>query len=197
MSIGDRKMHLTQVEIEEFYKLWYGLVWGVNEKQKVIPHFSKPVYGTRVTVSQEDFMKIRDEMWKNPKWIDNFLKQSDNGEFTEKQRGTILSWSKNFVNGQFVIMRHLKNYSVFMQIAENEPVKLYGVNGISDTFKDTCHGGTHVMVEVVLIPFGDKIIYDTFLVTNHISFGSGTQKIFNNEYKVSKDKHGIITSLNK
>ena len=190
-------MKLTQVEIEQFYKLWYELVWGINEKQKVIPRFPKPVYGTRITISQEEFAKIRDKMWKNPKWIDNFLNQNDNGEFTEQEREIIFSWRKNFISGHFAIMRHLKNYTVFMHLSENVPIKLYGVNGISDTFKDMFQGETHILVEGAIIPFGDKIIYDTFLSLKNISFGSGMLNTFNNDYKLSKDKHGIITSLNK
>jgi len=190
-------MHLTKIEIEQFYRLWYSLVWEINERHKVIPHFERPFYGTRVAVSQQDFMMIRDKMWENPKWIDEFLKLNDNGEFTEKERGIILSWRNHYICDRFVIMRHLKNYSVFMHISEKEPIKLYGVVGISDSFKDMCDGFFPIMVEVVLLPFGDKIIYDSFLVSNHISFGPGIRETFNTDYKNAKEKFGIITSLGK
>lgn len=188
-------MHLAQAEIEQFYQLWYALVWGINEKHKVIPHFTKPVYGKRITVSQREFMRIRDKMWEHPKWIARFLKENDNEEFTEQERGIILSWSEYFVPGRFIIMRHLKNYSVFMRISENEPMMLYGAKGISDSFKDICQGNIHLMVETVLIPFGDKIIYDTFLASSNISFGSGMRESLNDEYRTAKQNYGIITSL--
>ncbi len=190
-------MHLEQAEIEQFYKLWYALVWGINEKHRVIPHFEKPVYGTRIAVSQRDFMAIRDKMWEKPKWIDEFLALHDNGEFAEKERAIIISWRKNYVCGKFVIMRHLKNYSVFMQIGEDEkePIKLYGVCGISDSFKDICQGDTFIMAEAVLIPFKDRIIYDSFLVSQNISFGPGIRETFNTDYKKAKDGFGIITML--
>lgn len=188
-------MHLEQNEIEQFYKLWYALVWGINETHKVIPNFPKPVYGKRITISQEEFMHIRDKMWENPAWIDAFLSKNDNGEFTEQERSLIISWRKKFIKSKFVIMRHLKHYSVFMRISKKEPIKLYGVNGISDSFKDICQGYVPIMVSTVLIPFGGKIIYDTFLVSNNISFGPGIRETFNTDYKKAKEHFGIITTL--
>lgn len=190
-------MHLTQIEIEHFYKLWYSLIWGINKKHKVIEHFSKPVYGKKVTVSQSEFKQIRDKMWDNPKWIDEFLKDNDNGEFTEQERGTILSWRKHFIKDRFVITRHLKNYSVLMSISENQPITLYGVNGISDSFNDMFQGIHPILAEIVLIPFGNKIIYDTFCVTYNLSFGSNIKKNINMEYRIAKSSKGVITSLNE
>ena len=31
-------MNLNQQELSLFYKLWYSLIWGVNEKHKIIQH---------------------------------------------------------------------------------------------------------------------------------------------------------------
>ena len=47
-------------------------------------------------------------------------------------------WRKNFVKDRFVIMRHLKNYSVFMTFEEHST--LYGVCGITNSFKDIVPG---------------------------------------------------------
>lgn len=188
-------MHLTQKDIELFYKLWYALTWGINEMQGVIPRFEKPVYGTRINVLMEDFAKIRDKMWDSPNLIDDFLKENDNGELSEQERAIIMSWRNHYIRDRFVIMRHLKNYSVFMRISEDEPAKLYGVTGISDSFKDMCREQTHILVEIVLIPFGDRIIYDSLLAPYDVSFGSSIRKTFNDDYKESKTKFGIITNL--
>ncbi|MEG2686953.1 MAG: hypothetical protein RR954_07525 [Christensenellaceae bacterium] len=190
-------MHLTQVQIEQFYKLWYSLVWSVNEKHRVIPHFPKPVYGTKIPVSQREFMMIRDKMWGNPKWIKQYINEKGKNDFTEQECRTILDWSENHISGKFVIMRHHKNYSVFMHIPENGAVKLYGVKGISDSFKDICQEQTNILVDAVLIQFQDKIIYDTFLVSDNVYFGAGIRETFRNDYNQSKQAYGIITSLHK
>ncbi|MDR1101046.1 MAG: DNA-3-methyladenine glycosylase I [Clostridiales bacterium] len=53
------------------------LVWDINEKYKVIPKCEKPVYGTRVEVTQQEFLSIRDKMWGNPAW-ETILRKDQN-----------------------------------------------------------------------------------------------------------------------
>ena len=31
-------MNLTQLETEQFYKLWYALVWSINKNKGLIPY---------------------------------------------------------------------------------------------------------------------------------------------------------------
>jgi len=188
-------MHLTQKEIEQFYKLWYALIYGVNKIHKVLPSFNKPVYGTNVDVSQEQFCAIRDEMWNNPQWIDEFLKMHDDGEFTESERAIIYSWRKKFVRSRFVIMKHLAKYSVLMSFGDEKETKLYGALGISDSFKDMCDSYAPIMVDAVLLPFGEKIIFDSFIASYNISFGSGMRASLKDTYDEVKFSNGIITSL--
>ncbi|WP_317854480.1 hypothetical protein [Chakrabartyella piscis] len=187
-------MNLSQKEIEQFYKLWYTLVWRINKKHKVIPFFPKPIYENGLMVSQEKFMEVRDKMWENPQWIDEFLAEYNNGEFTEKEREIIQSWREHFIKDRFIIVKHLKNYSVFMRASENQVI-LYGAMGISDSFHTICRGEAPLFVSTVLIPFGDKIIYDTFLVMNNIHFGTSLRKGILNDYRKAKADRGIITSI--
>ena len=115
-------MNYSPQEISLFYKQFYSLVWVGNEKNKIIPHFKKPVYGTIVAVSMEEFMKICNAIWDNPKLIDEFLASHDNGEFTEVERDTITNWRKHFVKGKFIVIKHLTKYSVLMTNEDN-PMK--------------------------------------------------------------------------
>lgn len=188
-------MNLTQSEISLFYKLWYDLVWGINEKHKVIPHFKKPVYGARIAVSMEEFMKIRNAMWENPEWIDKFLSDNDNGEFTEQERGVIADWRKHFVRGKFLIMKHLAKYSVLMTFGDT-PALLYGVCGISDPIKDAIPYPVPFPAELVLLPFKEKIIYDSLATTYNVTFGSGMRASAKEWYDEAKNKYGIIEVLN-
>ncbi len=188
-------MNLTQQEIAQFYKLWYSIVWGINEKRKIIPRFKKPVYGTRVAVAIEEFMKIRNAMWDNPQWIDELLADHDNGEFTEQERGIITLWRKHFVKGKFLVVKHLAKYSVLMTF-EGKPTLLYGVCGITDPLKDALPYPTPFPVELVLLPFGDKIIYDSLASTFNIMFGSGMRSAAKEWYDEAKEKYGIIEMLN-
>ena len=185
-------MNLSQNEIQTFYKLWYALIWGVNEKQKIVPAFKKPVYGERV--NEEPFIAVRAKLWENPQWIDDFLRDNEFGEFTEPEYAILQNWRKNFIKAQFIVMKHLKTYSVFMTF--DDPVKLYGVCGISSPIKDTAPYETPYMVDAVLLPFKDKIIYDSFIGTYPVSFGKGYRTSFKDAYEKTKETIGIIENMN-
>lgn len=187
-------MNLDKSEVAQFYKLWYSLVWGVNEKYKIIPHFKKPVYGTRVAVSLEEFSKIRNAMWDNPKWIDEFLADHSNGEFTEQERETIGDWRRYFVRGKFLVMKHLAKYSVLMSF-EEKPFLLYGVYGISDPLKDTLPSPVPYLAELVLLPFNGKITYDSIISSFNVKFGSGMRSSAKGWYTEARDQYGIIKVL--
>jgi len=184
-------MKLTQPEIELFYKLWYALIWGINEKQKIVPTFKKPVYGERVNT--KPIVAVRMKLWENPQWINEFLDDNDYGDFTETERGILVSWRDGFVKGRFFIMKHLVKYSVFM--SAESPAKLYGVYGISDPIKESVYYPVPVMVEAVLLPFNDKIIYDSFIAPFSIAFGKGAREGLKMSYDEAKKTIGIIENM--
>ncbi len=188
-------MNLSEQESALFYKLWYSIVWGINEKHKIIPRFKKPVYGTRVPVSLEDFAKVNNAMWDNPQWIDDFLSEPDSGEFTEEERSIIALWRKHFVKGRFILVKHLKKYSVLMTFGKN-PTFLYGVYGITEPLKDALPYTAPFAVDLVLLPFGDKIIYSSIASIYSISFGPGYRASIKELYNETKEKYGIIEMLN-
>ncbi len=188
-------MNLNESEIRLFYKLWYSLVWGVNEKHKVIPRFKKPVYGTRVATGREEFIKIRDAMWASPEWIDEFLKNHDNGEFTEQERSILTGWRRYFVRGKFIVVKHTAKYSVLMTPESGETL-LYGVCGISDPIRDTFDIPVPFLGDFVLLPFEGRIIYDSLVSTYSMSFGPGMRSSIKEWYDESYKKYGIIETLN-
>lgn len=189
-------MNLSQQDIALFYKLWYGMVWGINEKHKIIPHFKRPTYGTKVTVSREEFMKIRNAIWDNPKFIDEFLNSHESTELSEEERGIIASWRKHFVRGTFLVVKHLAKYSVLMSF-NGKPAILYGVQGITDPIKDAFPYQIPFQSELVLLPYKDKIIYDTFIAVYRITFGAGMRSAIKEWYAESKETYGVLEALNR
>lgn len=181
-------MNLAQAEIVLFYKLWYTLIWNINEKHKFVPEFKKPVYGERV--NEEPFIAIRKKLWENPQLIDDFLHDNEFGELNEIEHGILKDWRNNFIKDEFIVMKHLKTYSVFMTF--DTPVKLYGVCGISNPIKDTAPYEVPYMVDAVLLPFKGKIIYDSFLGTYPVSFGKGYRESMKKAYEEAKETIGII-----
>jgi len=185
-------MTLNQQEVTRFYKIWCSLVWGVNEKHGIVPKFDLPVYGK--SMRREPFIAIRNRLWENPEWIDDFTQDYEHGDLTEQDLGILADWRKNFVKGRFIIMKHLKKYSVFMTM--EEPAVLYGVCGISHPIEEGIPYPLPTMVEAVLLPFDGKIIYDSFFAPYNISFGKGMRSNFKDSYDETKAKVGIIEDMN-
>jgi hypothetical protein len=52
-----------------------------------------------------------------------------------------------------------------------------------------------VMLETVLLPFKDKIVYDSFMASHAMEFGGGVMTMFEEEYVKSEEKYGIITRM--
>ena len=185
-------MNLSQTEIALFYKLWYELNWSINQKHGIVPAFDKPVYGK--PADQQAFVAIRTEMWKKPHWIDEFLNEHEFGGLNELECAIIKRWRNEFVSSRFLIMQHTAKYSVFMSADKNDT--LYGVCGISNSFKEMIPASMlPFMVETVLIPFKDRIIYDSLLNTFNVSFGRGMRNSFKATYDSVKKKRGIIEQI--
>jgi hypothetical protein len=186
-------MTLAQQEITQFYKLWCSLVWGVNEKYNIAPKFEKHIYGDK-PMEQAPFIAVRAKLWENPEWIDEFIRENEYGDLTEIDIGILASWRKSFVKKRFIVMKHLKNYSVFMTM--DEPAMLYGVCGISNPISEIVPCGLPFMVEAVLLPFKNKIIYDSFIAPYSVTFGKGMRGSFKETFDTAKEKFGIIDNMN-
>ena len=52
-----------------------------------------------------------------------------------------------------------------------------------------------VMLDTVLLPFGDKIIYDSFMASRPIEFGGRVTDMFEGEFIKAEKKFGIATKL--
>jgi hypothetical protein len=187
-------MQLSRPEIELFYNLWYSLVWEYNKKHQIIPRFERPVCGTEVAVSIEEFMEIRNAMWDNPEWIDELLVEHDN-KFNEQEREIIEGWRRHFIKKKFLVIKQLKKYSVLMTF-ESDPTLLYGVYGISEPLTDAMPYPVPFLVDLVLLPFKDKIIYDSLASVSPIRFGPGIRSSAKGWYDEAKAKFGIIEVLN-
>jgi len=181
-------MSLCQSDIELFYKLWITLIWSINQKHKIVPVFKKPVYGERI--NEEPFIAIRPKLWENPQWIDEFLCEKESSELNEDEKEVLRNWRKNFIKNRFIIAKHLSKYSVFMTF--EDPVELYGVYGISDPIRETAPYPAPCIVDTTLLPFKDKIIYDSFLGTYPVAFGKNMKDSIKDAYEKTKETTGIV-----
>ncbi|RLF72103.1 MAG: hypothetical protein DRN55_06625, partial [Thermoplasmata archaeon] len=158
-------MKLSKEDIELFYKLYHSLLAYVNRKFNIIKGINSP--RDFMGCSIEEINKVRDRLYKHPELIDSFVAENPLNLSSDELK-IISSW-KNFVRGRFLIFRYLKKYTIFLD--PNEPPKAYGVLALTSTFEEMLGPYLPIMVEAALLPFNNKIIYDSILISYRITFG--------------------------
>lgn len=181
-------MKLSQKEVTLYYKLVFHLQSYILKK--IDKNSSVNSVNEYVNLSMKRKLEIRDELWSNTKWIDEFIEKNPDA-LVEEEIEIIKRW-KNPLKGTYLIERILKKYTVF--ISTNSEV--YGVLGLADEIENVIDKRQlPVYVETVLLPFKDSIIYDGLLSKYSISFGRGLRDIFKATYNSAKENNQIITSL--
>jgi hypothetical protein len=186
-------MYLNEQDRAIFFKLYFDLLLCVNKKHKIVKGF----YGDRYpkSVDKSDALQVRERLFDNPSWIDEYLAKYGN-EFSDEERDVLLSWRDHFIKSNFFVMRNQKKYTVFMLAEGDETTKLYGVVGLNHPISEVLETyRLPAMVNAVILPFRGKIVYDGIMTFNNISFGAGMRGSLNETYRISKEKFGIIESL--
>lgn len=180
-------MSLSQEDIIRFYNIWLNLLDYTNAKYKIAPKLKSLAKSSQV--NPEDIFPIKNKLWNDNTVLDDIITLNP-FKFSEADLSIINSW-KNRISDKFILLKHLKNYSIFM---DNH--NIYGVTGIVSPLDEMFPSfALPLMIDAVLIPFEGKIIYDSILIPYQISFGSGAKKDFQENYRILKNKLGIITSL--
>ena len=140
-------------------------------------------------VNPAAIMPVRDKLWESDDVI-NLIVNDNPFCFAERELSLIASWKRR-ITGNFLICKHLKKYTVFMGNGA-----LYGVVGLASPIEDVFPlFDMPQYSRVTLLPFEGKIIYDSLLYAFNVTFGSGSRRGFNEEYRVLKNKAGVITTL--
>ncbi|MHB8124952.1 MAG: hypothetical protein ACYDEJ_04785 [Desulfitobacteriaceae bacterium] len=184
------EMYLGEQDAILFYKSWMMVLEFINQKYQVIPGLTKMVNATML--NPQEVLQIRNKLWDDETLLEEYIHLYGKS-LTIREFELIKSW-KNKLVGRFILLKHLKKYSVFMQ--EDMGGKLYGVLGISNPIGDMFPPAKlPIYVDAVLMPFEGKIIYDSFLIAYRIQFGSNIKRRFREDYRKIKEKDGIITML--
>jgi hypothetical protein len=166
------------------------LLQYVNKQKNLIQQFpdDPQTYG----VNPRNAIIIRDALWDSPELLQGFTATNPAG-LPDEDMELAASWSRR-VAGEFVIMRHLKKHSIFL-LGEEQPTA-FGVVGIISPIEEVIQAPLPVMVKAVLLPFGDKIIYDSLIIPYLVSFGGGIRKRFSHSLRTAQELGGIVTALN-
>jgi len=183
-------MKLSKDDVELFYRLYHSLFIYVNKKLGILRDLNSREDIKNFAIDKIN--KIREELYKHPEMIDSFV--ADNRwHFSLEELKIISSW-KHFVKGKFLIFRYLKDYTIFLDMNEKPP-KAYGVSALNSTFEELVGPYLPILVDAVLLPFNNKIIYDSIFSPYPFAFGGNMRRDFNDLYQEAKLRFGIITSL--
>ena len=182
-------MKLTDTELEQLHKIQPLLFLYANQLNKLIKDFST-VEGF-FELDFEDKILIRDSINNDKEWIFEKFVEKYKYDLTKDDIEIVLSW-KHQIKGRFFIIRQLKKYAKFL-FERDEGNSAYGVYALSNSFDEMFT--LPRLVETILLPFKDKIIYDGFTVSQNIYFGATICKSLKSDLGVTEAKHGLITTL--
>ncbi len=182
-------MHLNENEAARFYTVWFALLHFVNQRRKIVPSFPKEWRNAGVLPSVA--MPIRNTLWKDDSLRRAFIAENPYG-LSNDELMLAESW-KNRVADDFFIFRYLQKYTVF--INSKTPAQVYGVLGINASLDEIMGPYLPIMVQAVLLPFEDRIIYDSLLSSYSIGFGGGIKRVLKGTYDDLRKQGGIITTL--
>ena len=163
-------MNLRPNECDQFYRIWWSLLNYVNNQMNLINDFSSQL--ETGNIKQQDAAVIRNALWASDQLLQDFIDSNPNN-LSDADLELAASW-KNRVAAKFFIMRYLQKYSIFLNDSNNPIV--YGVIGIVSPIAEILPYAPPIMVDAVLLPFGDKIIFDSLLNSYPVRFGSGIRK---------------------
>jgi hypothetical protein len=184
-------MVLTEQEAKLFYDLTWSLQYYVNQKLKLIPAINSLEDYSALDMKQK--LLVRNALYEKIDLIDLIDEYvNDNPQkFSATELAEVKNW-KNFVKDKFYIERYLKKYSIFIGSED----KVYAVFGITQPLAEIVHKShlPHV-IETVLLPFANKIIYDGLLIHYSVHFGGNIASRLKDKYLIAKNNGEIIESL--
>lgn len=180
-------MVLSKEDAELFYELWFPLLNYANRKYRINSKLKEMHFDQKF--EPRDVKAIADRIWENVGIIDEYLSQNDLPE----EHKSIISGRKNRILDSFIIERHLKKGSVFINMKTAE---VYLVNGIFSTWEEIiCGSPLPIALNAVLIPFKNVIISDGLIMVFPMAFGRNITAEYKKIYMDAKNAGKIHKTL--
>lgn len=176
-------------ETERFYRIWWPLLRYVNAQRQIVADL--PVSPEDGSLAIKDAFDIRKALWEDDQLRAAFIAENPAG-LSQSDLELVDSWRYR-VAGNFFIFRFLKKHTIF--IAEGASGDVYGVLGLVSPIEEIIDWPLPVLVQAVLLPFEDRIIYDSLLAPYSLMFGSGIRGSLNETYRHARERGAVITAL--
>ena len=180
-------MTLTDIEYKEFLRTHLDLLFYVGKRLKIIS--TDITFDKFVDLDLKMKAECRDRLIENDKFIDDYL--SLNFDRLTTEQISILTGFKKKITGDFIIYKCLTNFAVFLNTNNN---KFYAVKALGDRF-DEFFDRFPILIKATILPYKDKIIYDGFIKSTGVYFGSGITSTIKDDYMEAKKQNSILTTI--
>lgn len=182
-------MLLPAQEAALLFKLHCALMQFVNEQLKVVgvPESVTPY----ATLPAENRRQVVQAFVRRLDLIDAFIATNPAG-LSAAELEIVSSW-RHLVSGRFIALRQLKKHMVLL--ACHGVPTAYGLVGLVDPLERVIPNPLPAMIETVLLPFRGKISYDGIVSTLNVTFGPGSRRAFEQDFRRAKAGNRVLTSL--
>ncbi|MDR0355258.1 MAG: SEC-C domain-containing protein [Deltaproteobacteria bacterium] len=189
-TILARTAQLKPRDCNLFYDTWYGLLNFVNSKLKLCDGVLNPS-----DMSDKSFKMVatlRKSLWQNVGLIDECLAESN---LPQEKFDLLKSWRDFHIEGDFMLVEHRPEYSLMLgQQNKEDNLRLFCVKGVQSSIAEAMQIPLPVPLSGVLLPFKDKIVYDTILIPMPVKFGEGMMEQIDRWYE-NANALGLVTTL--
>ncbi len=176
-------VQLPHDDVEFFYEVFTALLEFVNRERRVAPGVSME---QALQTAPEHAMKVLRALWADDGLRERFVSENPAG-LSPRALALVASW-RHRVSGSFFVFRQLKKHAIFL--LNDHADTGYGVLGLRRPIEENLPF-LPCLVTTVLLPFEGRIVYDSLLAYQPISFGGGVRRMLADSYRRAK----LVTSL--
>ncbi len=186
------KMRISDEAAHKFISLYTLLMYYAGQERKVLPH----------AMSLDDFKEVplglktlcREAIYEPTPLLKKFV-DANRELLTKEALDTLDSWTRGYVRGTFMVVRHLRKYNIFY-VGGRSP-KVFAVLGLTGELSRLIPKEIMpVMVKTVLMPYEGVIVCDGLLLADgHVMPELESQQEMMEEYNAAKQSLPLITTL--
>ncbi len=177
-------------DIKLFYDIHFSLLGYTNSTCQIVdtPNgFPSPGHVLRDDLNRV-IVPVRKYLFTHPEIVEDFIQKNPRG-FSAQELEIVKGWGQAMMD-QFIVYKHLKNYSLFL-LEKNK--QLFAVLGLKDPLLEILpKQSLPTMIQTVIIPFRDKIVYDGLLSIYNVSFGPGMRSSLKETTEMIEARQGVI-----
>ena len=177
-NVPQNNAHLCRKDADLFYKLYFALLDYANKKYDINPKLKK-IY-KQEELKPEDLYDINNKLWEEKDTIIPEFVDKNTNHFNDEELEIIKGWKNSVTSDKFIIVGFQREYTEVL----SEDGKIYMVKGIRTDFDDIMKRFTlPLIVNMTLLMFKDKIVFNGFLTSTNISFGNDVKEAILKDYK--------------